>query len=78
MTIVEIINKQVHHQIFQCLINDISKINLNFFLFVSFSILKRQENTTYYETKIQRLTKVLDDKEQELRSLNMQLITYVY
>ncbi|CAF3709392.1 unnamed protein product [Rotaria sp. Silwood1] len=35
----------------------------------------QQENTAYYETKIQRLTKALDDKEQELRSLNMQLIT---
>ena len=35
----------------------------------------RQENTTYYETKIHRLTKSLDDKEQELRSLNMQLIS---
>ncbi|CAF4273756.1 unnamed protein product, partial [Rotaria sp. Silwood2] len=35
----------------------------------------QQENTAYYETKIQRLTKALDDKEQELRSLNTQLIT---
>jgi hypothetical protein len=37
----------------------------------------RQENTIYYETKIQRLTKALDDKEQEMRALNMQLITFV-
>ncbi|CAF3543247.1 unnamed protein product [Adineta steineri] len=34
----------------------------------------QQENATYYETKIQRLTTTLNDKEQELRSSNMQLI----
>ncbi|CAF1254316.1 unnamed protein product [Rotaria magnacalcarata] len=42
-----------------------------------FSIIEQrhnQENTAYYETKIQRLTKALDDKEQDLRTLNMQLI----
>jgi hypothetical protein len=72
MKIIEFINK-VHHLIFQLSINDISKYDLNYVLYFLF-LFQRQENAAYYETKIQRLTVALDDKEQELRSLNMQLI----
>jgi hypothetical protein len=72
MKIDEIYNRI--HPILLFMINDISKFV--FFSHLFFLIIfNRQENTAYYETKIQRLTKALDDKEHELRSLNMQLIT---